>query len=89
MQNVCYVDFWQSTLDSGQVPGYQGGSDAAASADGTDGTSDASTDSSDESEDYSDGSSDSGDGAQMTAAMMMVAMTTEAMMIPEITVMIM
>ena len=27
--------------------------------------------------------------AQMTAAMMMVAMTTEAMMIPEITVMIM
>ena len=63
LQNVCYVDFWQSTLDSGQVPGYQGGSDASASADGTDGTSDASTDSSDGSEDYSDGSSDSGDGS--------------------------
>ncbi len=63
LQNACYVDFWQSTLDSGQVPGYQGGSDAAASADGTDGTSDASTDSSDGSEDYSDGSSDSGDGS--------------------------
>ena len=63
LQNACYVDFWQSTLDSGQVPGYQGGSDAAASTDGTDGTSDASTDSSDGSEDYSDGSSDSGDGS--------------------------
>ena len=63
LQNACYVDFWQSTLDSGQVPGYQGGSDAAASADGTDGTSDASTDSSDGSEDYSDGSTDSGDGS--------------------------
>ena len=68
LQNACYVDFWQSTLDSGQVPGYQGGSDTAASdtaasADGTDGTSDASTDSSDGSEDYSDGSTDSGDGS--------------------------
>ena len=63
LQNACYVDFWQSTLDNGQVPGYQGGSDAAASTDGTDDTSDASTDSSDGSEDYSDGSSDSGDGS--------------------------
>ena len=63
LQNACYVDFWPSTLSNGDVPGYQGGSDAAASADGTDGTSDASTDSSDGSEDYSDGSSDSGDGS--------------------------
>ena len=67
LQNACYVDFWPSTLSNGDVPGYQGGSDAAASADGTDGTSDASadssdgsTDSSDGSEDYSDGSSDDG-----------------------------
>ena len=47
LQNACYVDFWPSTLSNGDVPGYQGGSDAAASADGTDGTSDASADSSD------------------------------------------
>ena len=31
LQNACYVDFWPSTLSNGDVPGYQGGSDAAAS----------------------------------------------------------
>ena len=51
LQNVCYVDFWQSTLSNGGVPGYQGGS--------SDGTSDSSSgDSTDGSSDYSDGSSD-------------------------------
>ena len=63
LQNACYVDFWPSTLSNGDVPGYQGGSDAAASADGTDGTSDASTDSSDGSTDSSDGSGDYSDGS--------------------------
>ena len=62
LQNACYVDFWPSTLSNGDVPGYQGGSDAAASADGTDGTSDASADSSDGSTDSSDGSEDYSDG---------------------------
>ena len=63
LQNACYVDFWPSTLSNGGVPGYQGGSDAAASADGTDGTSDASADSSDGSTDSSDGSGDYSDGS--------------------------
>ena len=63
LQNACYVDFWPSTLSNGDVPGYQGGSDAAASTDGTDGTSDASTDSSDGSTDSSDGSEDYSDGS--------------------------
>ena len=63
LQNACYVDFWPSTLSNGDVPGYQGGSDLAASADGTDGTSDASTDSSDGSTDSSDGSEDYSDGS--------------------------
>ena len=63
LQNACYVDFWPSTLSNGDVPGYQGGSDAAASADGTDGTSDASADSSDGSTDSSDGSGDYSDGS--------------------------
>ena len=38
LQNACYVDFWPSTLSNGGVPGYQGGADAAASTDSTDGT---------------------------------------------------
>ena len=63
LQNACYVDFWPSTLSNGGVPGYQGGSDAAASTDGTDGTSDASADSSDGSTDSSDGSGDYSDGS--------------------------
>ena len=63
LQNACYVDFWPSTLSNGDVPGYQGGSDAAASTDGTDGTSDASADSSDGSTDSSDGSGDYSDGS--------------------------
>ena len=52
LQNACYVDFWQSTLDSGQVPGYQGNS--------TSDSSDGSSDSSDDSSDYGDGSTDDG-----------------------------
>ena len=63
LQNACYVDFWPSTLSNGGVPGYQGGSDASASTDGTDGTSDASADSSDGSTDSSDGSGDYSDGS--------------------------
>ena len=57
LQNACYVDFWPSTLSNGGVPGYQGGADAAASTDSTDGTTD-SSDSSDGNSDYSDGSED-------------------------------
>ena len=57
LQNACYVDFWPSTLSKGGVPGYQGGADAAASTDSTDGTTD-SSDSSDGNSDYSDGSTD-------------------------------
>lgn len=63
LQNACYVDFRPSTLSNGGVPGYQGGSDASASTDGTDGTSDASADSSDGSTDSSDGSGDYSDGS--------------------------
>ena len=52
LQNASYVDFWPSTLSNGGVPGYNGGTDAAA-ADSTD-----STDSSD--------TSSSGDGSDQT-----------------------
>ena len=57
LQNACYVDFWQSTLDSGQVPGYQGGSDG--SEDYSDGSSDSGDGSTDDSS-YDDGSYDDG-----------------------------
>ena len=75
LQNACYIDFWQSTLDSGQVAGYQGStstdgdtsdstdtsSDGSDSSDTSDGrdTSDGS-DYSDGSDSYDDGSSDDG-----------------------------
>ena len=39
LQNTCYVDFWQSTLDAGQVPGYTGQPDLLSG-----GSSDSSTD---------------------------------------------
>ncbi len=61
LQNACYVDFWQSNLDSGQVAGYQGNTNTDANtSDGSDTSSDGS-DSSDSS-DSSDVSSD-GDGS--------------------------
>ncbi len=54
LQNACYVDFWPSTLSNGDVPGYNGGTDA----DTTDSTDSADGSSSDDSSDVSDGSSD-------------------------------
>ena len=66
LQNACYVDFWPSTLSNGDVPGYNGGTDADAT-DTTDGSSSGDgSDISDESgdgssdENYDDGSSDDG-----------------------------
>ena len=61
LQYTCYVDFWQSTFDRGEIPGYQG----TVSTDGTSDSSDTSGDSSgDGSSDVSDGSGDgSGDGS--------------------------
>lgn len=61
LQYACYVDFWQSTFDRGEIPGYQG----TVSTDGTSNSSDTSGDSSgDGSSDVSDGSGDgSGDGS--------------------------
>ena len=61
LQYACYVDFWQSTFDRGEIPGYQG----TVSTDGTSDSSDTSGDSSgDGSSDVSDGSGDgSGDGS--------------------------
>ena len=66
LQNACYVDFWPSTLSNGDVPGYNGGTDADAtdttdgssSGDGSD-ISDGSGDGSSD-ENYDDGSSDDG-----------------------------
>ena len=93
LQNACYVDFWPSTLSNGDVPGYQGGSDAAASTDGTDGTSDASTDSSDGSTDPQTEVRIIRMEVQTMEAMMMEVRMTEVMMmevqmIRKITVMI-
>ena len=61
LQYACYVDFWQSTFDRGEIPGYQG----TVSTDGTSDSSDTSGNSSgDGSSDVSDGSGDgSGDGS--------------------------
>ena len=61
LQYACYVDFWQSTFDRGEIPGYQG----TVSTDGTSDSSDTSGDSSgDGSSDVSDGSGEgSGDGS--------------------------
>lgn len=61
LQYACYVDFWQSTFDRGEILGYQG----TVSTDGTSDSSDTSGDSSgDGSSDVSDGSGDgSGDGS--------------------------
>ena len=61
LQNACYIDFWQSTLDSGQVVGYQGSTS-------TDGDTSDSTDTSSDGSDTSDGSdisdgSDTSDGS--------------------------
>lgn len=64
LQNACYIDFWQSTLDSGQVAGYQGSTSTDGdTSDSTDTSSDGS-DSSDTSDgsDISDGS-DTSDGS--------------------------
>ena len=58
LQYACYVDFWQSTFDRGEIPGYQG----TVSTDGTSDSSDTSGDSSgDGSSDVSDGSGDGSD----------------------------
>ena len=57
LQNASYTDFWDSSLEAGRVPGYNGSSDSSSS----DGSSDASDSSSDGSGDISDGSSDSSD----------------------------
>ena len=65
LQNACYIDFWQSTLDSGQVAGYQGSTSTDGdTSDSTDTSSDGS-DSSDTSDgsDYSDGSDSYDDGS--------------------------
>lgn len=56
LQNACYIDFWQSTIDRGEVAGYHGNTDA----DITDGSEDTSySDDSDDGE-YDDGNYDDG-----------------------------
>lgn len=76
LQNACYIDFWQSTIDRGEVAGYRGNSDAditdgsegTDSGDGTydDGSYDDGTydDGSGYEEDFSDDSVDYGDGTE-------------------------
>ncbi|MDY4694249.1 MAG: polysaccharide deacetylase family protein [Blautia sp.] len=55
LQNACYVDFWDSNLASGQVPGYEGNTES----DSEETSDDGSEDYSDSSDEYSDGSDDS------------------------------
>lgn len=76
LQNACYIDFWQSTIDRGEVAGYRGNSDAditdgsegTDSGDGTydDGSYDDGTydDGYGYEEDFSDDSVDYGDGTE-------------------------
>ena len=64
LQTAKYAEFWQSALDAGYVPGYNGNGSSEDSS--TDGTSDGSSDDSsngDES-DFSDGSGDGSDGSE-------------------------
>ena len=64
LQPAKYAEFWQSALDAGYVPGYNGNGSSEDSS--TDGTSDGSSDESsngDES-DFSDGSGDGSDGSE-------------------------
>lgn len=74
LQNACYIDFWQSTIDRGEVAGYRGNTDADmtdASEDTSyvdesgsysdDGTYD---DGFDDEEDFSDDSVNYGDGTE-------------------------
>lgn len=79
LQNACYIDFWQSTIDRGEVAGYRGsgddvlmdGSDAEVSDDGSGDYSDGEDsgdgtydDGSGYEEDFSDDSVDYGDGTE-------------------------
>lgn len=78
LQNACYIDFWQSTIDRGEVAGYRGsgddvlmdGSDVEVSDDGSgeysDGedSGDGTYDDSGYEEDFSDDSVDYGDGTE-------------------------
>ena len=59
LQNACDIDFWQSTLDSGQVAGYQGSTS-------TDGDTSDSTDTSSDGSDSSDTSDNTSDGSDMS-----------------------
>ena len=78
LQNTSYSQFWDSQLQAGTIPGYNGNSDSASTddgssdvSDGSDSSSDgtdvsdgnSSEDSSDASEDSSSGDSSSGDGS--------------------------
>lgn len=65
LQNARYIDFWQSSLDNGSVPGYKGGDDSLTGgsesdvSDGSDGSAEDGT-----GEDVSDGSEGSADGSE-------------------------
>lgn len=70
LQNTSYSQFWDSQLQAGTIPGYNGNSDSASTDDGSSDVSDGSDSSSDgtdvsdgnSSEDSSDGSEDSSSG---------------------------
>ena len=65
LQNASYSQFWDSQLQAGTIPGYNGNSDSASTDDGSSDVSDGS-DSSSDGTDVSDGSSseDSSDGSE-------------------------
>ena len=64
LQPAKYAEFWQSALDAGYVPGYNGNGSSEDSS--TDGTSDGSSDdrSNGDESDFSDGSGDGSDGSE-------------------------
>lgn len=59
LQNARYIDFWQSTFDRGEVPGYEGNSDTDSGSEGevTDGS---------DSSSVSDGNSDDSSGGEVS-----------------------
>ena len=63
LQNASYTDFWDSTLESGAVAGYEGNTSSADESEG-DGSGDGSdlSDGSGEEESFDDGSGDNSDG---------------------------
>lgn len=62
LQNACYIDFWQSTIDRGEVAGYRGSEDGVLTDESENGFSDDGSDNYSDGENSGDGTYDDGSG---------------------------